>query len=154
MAGTSPAMTLLDRPTAQLLELTRLISGQTLRRPAKPAVSKDGARMGALYIPRCADGSYYTGTTRAELEQRVAEHQAGTLGGYTSVRRPVELVLSEYLDTIADAMAAERRVKGWSRTKKEALMVGKFQRLSKLAKRRGTGRPHGSRRIAARCSSP
>jgi putative endonuclease len=38
--------------------------------------------MGAwLYILRCADGSYYTGTTRAEFEQRVAEHQAGTLGG-------------------------------------------------------------------------
>ena len=31
--------------------------------------------MGAwLYILRCADGSYYTGTTRADLEKRIAEH--------------------------------------------------------------------------------
>jgi putative endonuclease len=111
--------------------------------------------MGAwLYILRCADGSYYTGTTRAELEQRVAEHQAGTFGGYTSVRRPVELAFSEYFDTIADAIAAERKIKGWSRGKKEALMAGNFQRVSELAKRRSTGRPHGSRRAASQRSSP
>jgi putative endonuclease len=111
--------------------------------------------MGAwLYILRCADGSYYTGTTRAELENGVAEHQAGTFGGYTSVRRPVELVFSEYFDTIADAISAERKIKGWSRAKKEALMVENFQRISELEKRRSTGRPHGSRRVAARRSSP
>jgi putative endonuclease len=111
--------------------------------------------MGAwLYILRCADGSYYTGTTRAELEQRVAEHQAGHFEGYTTRRRPVALVFSEYFDTIADAIAAERKIKGWSRAKKEALMVGNFQRISELAKRRGTGRPHGSRRAAAQRSSP
>ena len=28
---------------------------------------------GWLYILKCADGSYYTGTTRATLEQRLAE---------------------------------------------------------------------------------
>ena len=33
-----------------------------------------------LYILRCVDGSYYTGTARAGLEQRVAEHNAGTYG--------------------------------------------------------------------------
>jgi len=111
--------------------------------------------MGAwLYILRCADGSYYTGTTRADLDQRVAEHQAGHFGGFTLTRRPVTLAFSEYFDTIGDAIAAERQIKGWSRAKKEALMAGDFQRVSKLAKRRSTGRPHGSRRVAARRSSP
>lgn len=91
--------------------------------------------MGAwLYILRCADGSYYTGTTRAELEKRVAEHQAGTFGGYTATRRPVELAFGEYFDTIADAISAERKIKGWSRAKKEALMIGDFRRVSALAK--------------------
>jgi hypothetical protein len=42
-----------------------------------------------LYILRCSDGSYYVGTTVSGLERRVAEHQAGALDGYTSVRRPV-----------------------------------------------------------------
>jgi putative endonuclease len=34
-----------------------------------------------VYILRCADGSYYTGTARQGLEQRVAEHNAGLYGG-------------------------------------------------------------------------
>jgi putative endonuclease len=111
--------------------------------------------MGAwLYILRCADGSYYTGTTRADLEQRFAEHQSGRFPGFTARRRPVVLVYSEYFDQIVDAIAAERRIKGWSRAKKEALVNGDFQRISELARRRTDFRPHGSRRVAARRSSP
>ena len=34
-----------------------------------------------LYILLCADESYYTGTTRADLEYRVAHHNAGAYGG-------------------------------------------------------------------------
>jgi hypothetical protein len=37
-----------------------------------------------LYILKCADGSYYVGTARSGLEKRVAEHNAGTFGGYTA----------------------------------------------------------------------
>jgi putative endonuclease len=93
--------------------------------------------MGAcLYILRCADGSYYTGTTRAELEKRIAEHQAGYFDGYTSTRRPVTLVYSEYFDRIVDAIAAERKIKGWSRAKKEALIANDFARLQELSQRR------------------
>lgn len=44
-----------------------------------------------VYILRCADGSYYTGST-SDLEHRLAEHGAGFYGGYTSKRLPVELV--------------------------------------------------------------
>jgi len=111
--------------------------------------------MGAwLYILRCADNSYYTGTTRADLERRVAEHQLGKYPGFTEQRRPVVLVYSEYFEQIVDAIAAERKVKGWSRAKKEALMTGDFGRLEKLAKRRTAFRPHGSRRVATRRSSP
>jgi len=36
-----------------------------------------------LYILRCADGSYYVGTTRGSLEKRLAEHEAGAFDGYT-----------------------------------------------------------------------
>ena len=48
-----------------------------------------------LYIVCCPDGSYYTGTARSGLEQRVAEHNAGAYGGYTAQRRPVTLVFSQ-----------------------------------------------------------
>ena len=111
--------------------------------------------MGAwLYILRCADGAYYTGTTRADLEQRVAQHQAGHFAGFTATRRPIVLVYSEHFDRIVDAIAAERKIKGWSRAKKEALIAGNFQQLSLLSERRTPFRPHGSRRGAARRSSP
>lgn len=73
-----------------------------------------------VYILRCADGSYYTGHTE-DLERRVAEHQAGTIPGYTHDRRPVELMWSQEVATLAEALERELQVKDWSRKKKEAL---------------------------------
>jgi putative endonuclease len=66
-----------------------------------------------VYILRYVDGSYYTGTARQGLEQRVAEHNAGRYDGYTATRRPVELVFSQWFERITDAIAAERQIKGW-----------------------------------------
>src|SRR5256885_15455869 len=88
-----------------------------------------------VYLLRCSDGSYYCGTARQGLEMRVAEHNAGTLGGYTSTRRPVVLVYSEWFQRVADAIAAERQIKGWSRAKKEALIRGDLSALRELSKR-------------------
>ena len=87
-----------------------------------------------VYILRCADDRYYVGSTRGSLEKRVAEHNAGTYGGYTRSRRPVQLVYQESFERITDAVAAERQLKGWGRAKKEALMRGDFERLKWLAK--------------------
>jgi putative endonuclease len=49
---------------------------------------------------------------------------------------PVELIFSEYYERVDEAVAAERRIKGWSRAKKEAMMRGDFAALSALAKRK------------------
>ena len=89
-----------------------------------------------LYILRCADGSYYVGTTRDGLGKRLAEHQCGLLGGYTARRRPVTLVFQERFERIEDATAAERQIKGWRREKKEALVRGDYEALPGLASRR------------------
>ena len=95
--------------------------------------------MGAhVYMLRCADGHYYVGTTRGGLERRIAEHNAGTYGGYTKSRRPVTLVYHQGFERIADAIAAERQLKGWSRAKKEALIDGNFEALRRLSRRRKT----------------
>ncbi len=82
--------------------------------------------MGAfVYMLRCADGSYYVGcATGDDLWRRIAEHKAGAYRGYTYARRPVRLVWSEHFDRITDAIAMERRIKGWSRAKKRALGEG------------------------------
>jgi len=91
-----------------------------------------------VYILRCADGSYYVGITRKAVETRVSEHDQGVVPGcYTYRRRPVVLLHAEHYERVDEAIAAERRLKGWSRAKKEAYMRGDFERLSQLAKRRG-----------------
>jgi putative endonuclease len=105
-----------------------------------------------LYLLRCADGSYYAGTTRTSLEMRVAQHNDGTFGGHTSTRRPVVLVYHQAFDRIIDAIAAERQVKQWARAKKEALIGGDFPALRLLARGRdrdGSGivRPSTSVRV-------
>src|SRR4029078_8829796 len=71
-----------------------------------------------LYILRCADGSFYIGTPRTALEMRVAQHNAGTFGGYTATRLPVTLVFSQWFDRITDAMEDERTLKQWRRAHK------------------------------------
>ena len=88
----------------------------------------------AVYIQRCADGHYYVGSTRGSLERRVAQHDAGIYGGYTFSRRPVALVFHQEFANITDVIAMERRLKGWSRAKKEALIRGDFADLPRLAK--------------------
>jgi len=87
------------------------------------------------YMLRCADNSYYTGHTD-DLELRLAQHGDGSFGGYTGRRRPVELLWSESFPTRDEAFAAEQRIKGWSRAKKEALIAGDWERIRMLARNR------------------
>ena len=88
-----------------------------------------------VYMLRCADGSFYTGVTRRPLEERVGEHNSGALAGYTLRRRPVELVWCEAFRLASEAVAAERRIKSWSRRKKIALIDGDWPRLKQAAKK-------------------
>ena len=85
------------------------------------------------YIFRCVDGSYYTGHTD-NLEARVSQHHAGTYPCYTANRRPLELMWSQDFSTREAALAAERQIKGWSRKKKEAMILGDWAEVSRLAK--------------------
>jgi predicted GIY-YIG superfamily endonuclease len=90
-----------------------------------------------VYLLRCADRSYYVGHTD-ELEARMAAHREGLIQGYTSSRRPVELLWCEAFASRQDAFERERQVKGWSRSKKEALARGDWDGLTKLARAHGS----------------
>jgi putative endonuclease len=79
---------------------------------------------GWTYILLCADGSYYVGSTSDDPDARTAQHNDGTFGGYTSLRRPVKLVFAEHFLDIRQAHAFERQIKKWSRAKKEVLIRG------------------------------
>ncbi len=85
-----------------------------------------------VYMLRCRDGSYYTGQTD-NMESRMQQHGAGEIG-YTSTRKPVELVWQGEFETREGALAFEQQVKGWSRTKKEALIAGDWDRIKQLAR--------------------
>lgn len=96
-----------------------------------------------VYIVRCADGSFYVGSTKLEPEARVWEHNEGfSRTAYTYSRRPVVLVYSERYERLIDGFARERQLKGWSRAKKEALIArdwDELARLSRTAKPKGNG---------------
>jgi len=95
-----------------------------------------------VYMLRCRDGSYYVGVTRSGLDKRLAEHQSGRFPGYTHARRPVTLVWAQDFQWLKDAIACERRIKGWRREKKEALIRGDYAALPGLA--RTARSPHPS----------
>jgi predicted GIY-YIG superfamily endonuclease len=84
------------------------------------------------YMLRCADDSFYVGHTD-NLETRVGSHQSGLAGGYTKSRRPVELAWSQDFPTREEALAAELRIKGWSRAKKSALVTSDWLTIQRLA---------------------
>src|SRR5665213_2081674 len=86
------------------------------------------------YILLCGDGSYYTGGS-TDLETRYGQHVAGTSEGYTSTRLPVIMVWAGEFQSVHEAIAMERRIKGWSRVKKEALIRGDYDGLPELSKR-------------------
>ena len=87
---------------------------------------------GFMYILKCADGSYYTGST-VDLMRRLLQHQAGEGANHTKKRLPVKLVYYEYYDHVAMAFYREKQVQGWSRKKKEALIEGRVLDLKKLS---------------------
>ena len=92
--------------------------------------------MAYAYMLRCADGSYYVGST-TDLERRLWEHNEGLGPRYTRRpgRLPVTLAWSHEYDSIADAFAFEKQLQGWSRAKREALIAGDYEALPALAKK-------------------
>ncbi|MEZ5937017.1 MAG: GIY-YIG nuclease family protein [Hyphomonadaceae bacterium] len=94
---------------------------------------------GWVYILKCADGRYYVGSYRGhDIGVRVAEHNSGKHPqAWTCSRRPVELAWADWFGTIEQAVQFERRLKGWSRAKKEAVIRGDWSALPELARGRG-----------------
>ena len=82
-----------------------------------------------VYILKCNDNSYYTGFTN-NLERRFEEHSSGkNKECYTFDKRPLELVWFETFNDVLDAISTEKRIKGWTRIKKEALINEDWDKL-------------------------
>lgn len=76
-----------------------------------------------VYMIRCGNGSLYTGIT-TDVERRFSEHQAAgpRAARYLKGRGPLSLVLTAEMGDRAAALRVERRIKGFSRVRKERLI--------------------------------
>jgi len=86
-----------------------------------------------VYILRCSDNSFYTGITN-NLNKRLEQHQSGlNKAAYTYRRRPVILVFHQQFNDVLQAIYFEKKIKGWSRPKKQALINNNWNMLRILA---------------------
>jgi putative endonuclease len=90
--------------------------------------------MAWVYILECSDGSFYVGST-TDLERRVSQHENGEGATYTKRRRPVRLVWCADFNRVDEAWAFEKRIQGWGRAKRLALIEGRVDELAELASR-------------------
>jgi len=69
-----------------------------------------------------------------DVDRRLLEHNAeDNVGSYTSNRKPVDLLWHLQLTDFQQAEELEKQIKGWSRKKKEALILGEWDELKVLA---------------------
>ncbi len=67
------------------------------------------------------NGTLYVGVT-SNLPQRIAQHKAGVVDGFTKKYGVHTLVWYESLPTMLEAIAAEKKLKKWRRAWKIALI--------------------------------
>jgi putative endonuclease len=87
---------------------------------------------GFMYILQCADGSYYTGSTR-DLDRRLINHQQWEGANFTREKLPVKLVYYEEFNRVDMAFLREKQIQKWSRKKKEALINNNMEALKKAS---------------------
>ena len=86
-----------------------------------------------VYILLCNDDTLYVGVT-SDIDRRVTEHNAGKYPeAYTHSRRPVTLAFYQDFTNPNQAIEFEKKIKKWSRLKKQALIDGNFGRLQDLS---------------------
>jgi len=87
-----------------------------------------------LYLIECSDETYYVGVTN-DLSRRMREHKHGAHeGSYTYNRRPVKLKYYLMFDDIREAISYEKKIKKWSKAKKDAFFLKQWDKLRELAK--------------------
>ncbi len=86
-----------------------------------------------VYIARTCNNELYIGQTD-NLDRREFEHKFHAHGAkfFKDNGKDFELVYTEELETRIQSMKREKQLKGWTRAKKEALIVGDVELLKKL----------------------
>ena len=75
-----------------------------------------------VYILTNQNGNVmYVGVTN-DLVRRIYEHKNGTADGFTKKYKTTKLVYFECFSKAEDAIACEKKLKGWRRQKKDELV--------------------------------
>jgi putative endonuclease len=74
-----------------------------------------------VYIMASRSRVLYVGVTN-DLARRVNEHKQGSVPGFTTKYRVTRLVYVEEFADIRDAIAREKEIKGWVRSRKVRLI--------------------------------
>jgi putative endonuclease len=86
-----------------------------------------------VYIMASRSRVLYTGVTD-DLAGRVEQHKTGATVGFTGWYNVTRLVYFETFPDIRDAIAREKRIKGWTRAKKMHLIQNKNPHWTDLAR--------------------
>ncbi len=89
--------------------------------------------MYSVYILRFSNNNLYIGQTN-DLNQRLKDHYSKTsrAAKFSKENGEFKLVYSESYPTLLEAMRREKQLKGWTRAKKEALIIKDLEKLKKL----------------------
>ncbi len=100
-----------------------------------------------VYIIASLSGTLYIGMTNS-IERRVAEHKSGEFEGFAHEYGCNRLVYYESFQLVHDAIAREKQLKGWRRSKKIALIESKNPRWEDFAERWGAAMAFAGEPIA------
>src|SRR5690349_6945095 len=81
----------------------------------------DSQRYFVYFMTNISRSVLYVGVTN-DVWKRAEQHRAGVIPGFTAKYRLKYLLYFEEFDRIHDALQREKQIKGWSRSKKEALI--------------------------------
>ncbi len=80
-----------------------------------------------VYIAQAPTGRYYTGITENPL-QRITEHNEGRGAKFSRDQGVLRLLyVSAPFETKSEARKREIQIKGWTREKKEKLILGEWK---------------------------
>ena len=79
-----------------------------------------------------SNSTLYIGVTN-DLERRVSEHKSGLIPGFTQKYNCNKLVYYETFSNVEEAIAREKQLKKWSRSKKDWLIDTKNKERVDLA---------------------
>lgn len=105
-----------------------LLNGRTF----DPMCRKKAVNRYHVYIMSNQSRTLYIGVT-GNLEQRVLQHKSKLIPGFTAKYNITKLVWYEEFTRVDQAIACEKRLKGWTRAKKIALIEERNERWDDLA---------------------